>query len=174
MQGRLEQRTQSDKTGFSFGPKNENGLRDLFYAKGAMFSIMCFSMIVLLLVLFFFVLPFDLEVPLVILRLSILLASWLIYYLFHRSLIEIVVDGDYLRLRTFRNYRKLLLKEIQSVSIHRFAAWGIATVHFRTHKSSMYTLWSPGFERERYESFLNLVEFLKEESQGKFQFSFRT
>jgi len=174
MQNRLDKIVDSNKITLNFGQKGEKGLKELYYGKGAIFSLTCLFVISLFFVLFFFLLPFELESVLIVCRLFILLASLFIFYLFHKSVIEILVEEDYVRLRTFRKYREVLIKEIQSIKVYNFTTWGIATIYLKSNKSDLYTLWVPSFERERYESFLKFVEFLEEISEGNFQFDFRT
>ena len=159
------------KRSFNFSVKQMNGLKEIIYGKGIMFIIMCFFMGSFLLG-FFFVLPLNRDLGLLVLRVFLFVLFLSIVYIYAKSVVEIVIEDDNLKVRTLKKYRKIHFDKILLIKIYRFSTWGIATIFFKTLEgSNLYFLWEPSFEPERHLLFSQFVDYIKQESGGRFMVS---
>jgi len=152
-----------------FNVKAQKGLMSIVYGKGIMLSIMALFLVILFLFFIFFLLPYKMELGINVFRFFIFLVCVFIVFLFSRSLVEILIEEDNIQIKTFKQYRRVLFEAIQLFNIFYFTTWGIALIQLRVDgKSSLYFLWAPKFEPERYQLFLRLISSIKEGSRGKF------
>lgn len=158
-----------------FNVKAKKGLMSVIYGKGIMLSITALFLVILFLFFILFLLPYKMEIGINVFRVFISLVCVFMLFLFSRSLVEILIEEDNIQIKTFKQYRKVLLEAIQLVNIFYFTTWGIALIQLRVGgKSCLYFLWAPKFETERYQLFLRLIDSIKEGSRGRFTVKFRS
>jgi hypothetical protein len=145
----------------NFG-EGRSGINNLLHGKGFLFSCTFSLMALLLILMFTFVVPLGTELNYLAMRFIIIVIFIAITFLYARSVVEIVAEEDNVQFRIFRKFHLFLVDKISSISICNFSTWGIISIYIKADYSSrLYFLWAPSFERERYNSFLAFLEYLR-------------
>ena len=156
-----EQSYYPKRVSLNFG-EGKTGILNLLQGKGFLFSCTFCLMSLLLILMFAFLVPLDVELNYLFMRFIIIVVFISIAFLFARSVIEIVAEEDNLQFRVFRKSHLFLVDKINFISILNFSTWGIISIYIKAdYRSRLYFLWAPSFERERLKSFLDLLEYLK-------------
>lgn len=158
-----EQNTSLERTVLKFSEGEKKGIQEVFEGKGCFSSFSSISMIFLFILIFVFVLPFDIAMDIILMRLFILIGILYISFIFFKEVIEVVAEEDNLQFRTFRKFHKFSVDKISSISIYNFPSSGAISIYIKTdYHSSLYIVWAPSFERERYKALLDFIDYLKE------------
>ena len=143
--------------------EGRTGVQNLLHGKGFLFSCTFCLMSVLLILMFAFVVPPEVNLNSSLMRFVIIVVFIGITFLFARSVIDIVGEEDSIKFRIFRKFHIFGADKISFISIFNFSTWGIISIYIKADNSSrVYFLWAPSFERNRYKSFLDFLEYLKD------------
>jgi len=156
-----EESQYAKRISLNFG-KGGTGIQNLLHGKGLLFSWTFCLMSFLLILMFAFLVPLDVGFKYLLMRFMIIVVFIAITFLYCRSVIEIVAEEDKVQFRVFRKFHLFRVDIIRFVSILNFPTWGIVSIYIKTdHRSRIYFLWAPSFERERHKSLFDLLRYLK-------------
>ena len=154
---------------FDFGFTGQKGIFSLVRAKGLSLTAISALMLVLLLLVFFALLPFRVDPELLTLRVALVISvAWIVYF-YARTVIRFEIDANNLAFQCFTRRVEISIDRIRKAAIYEFAAWGIGLIVLNSDSKRYFLFfWVAPFERDRRSRFQALIEHLRVVSQGHF------
>jgi len=156
-----------EETIFNFNIQNKRGFWEIIYGKGTFFS-QTILVLAVVFILGFLNMPWKMEPELVLFRCLILIIFLFIILQYYKAIVRVSFDENYFCVKIWKDEHKYLIKDISRIKITYSRLWSSATLSIETgRKNRRYCLWAPIDERERYDLFLDMKDYIKDRMGGK-------
>jgi len=156
----------SEKKKFDFNVRNEKGWSAIFYGKGALLG--ATGLVIMLIFISGFVaMPWETQPAYIAARGFVILAVLYCVTVYHRAITKISLDENAIYVKTWTKDRRFPTQDINGIKTTYYVSWGIALIRVqRGNRSSLYFLWAPTFERERYDLYLEMKTCMEKRFGG--------
>jgi hypothetical protein len=151
---------------FDFTLKENKGLRNIIHGKGwpLVQGVIFFTFLIAVI---FAAMPRIMELELILFRFFLLLLTTVNVLIFFRALIKVSIDETNLYVRTWKSEKSYTMKDINQIKI-TYLSIGLITFTIKSKiKNHYYILYAPSFERERFDLFLTMRDYLHENLPSK-------
>ncbi len=146
---------------FNFNQQNRKDFAEIFFGKGLFFSITS-TFLMIIFIIGFLVMPWKMNLQELTFRTFVLLFISLIIFQYYRAIIKMSFDENNLYVKIWKKEMVYAINDINQIKTTYFAAWGIVLISIKgKHKNKFYILWAPSFDKDRYNLFLNMKDYIE-------------
>jgi hypothetical protein len=152
---------------FDFDFNKHEGLGNIIHGKGLYLSIMTLIFIIFLSVGLIFI-PWKSDLPEILFRTFLFICLVIIVLHFRKAVIKVSIDGGNLFIKIWKKEHVYPISELKNIKMTYRPTEGIVIIKLkRKQGSKSYVLYAASFQRERYEQFLKMKEYVEENINQK-------
>lgn len=147
---------------FNFNFQNKKGIAEILFGKGMFFSF-TFIWVIFIFVVGFIAMPWTISLQDIVFRGIMLSLIILLIIQYYRAIIEVSFDKNNMFIKIMKTGKPYPIKDISFVKFTYYSTWGIVSMYIKGKNiNSFYILWAPSFDRDRYNLFLNMKDYIED------------